>query len=345
MMLLRAFRKRSALFGAIVGLVLLASAGTVHADPAGPTDYRSEILSIEPPTSAVTLEVIGGDSFIQLRADPAAEVLVLGYFAEPYLRFLPGGEVQENRNSPTTYQNEERYGSDAPDFARADAAPDWVTVAEDGTYAWHDHRAHWMQPIRPAGKAPGDRIVEQVIPLVVDGVDVDVTVISVWQAEPSMVPAILGVGFGAVSVGVAFWLSRRTAAWAVALVPIASAATAAGWWQYTSLPAETGPRLIWPLLPSIALVASLAGAALARRSPFAAVAAGLIAACQLTVWAFVKRDGLTAAIVPTDAPQWFERFSLTAAFVVGVGGVAIALVQLFSGNPGTKPVAATTSQS
>ncbi len=286
--------------------------------------------------------MIGGDSFVQLSADPAAEVLVLGYFAEPYLQFLPGGEVQENRNSPTTYQNEERYGSDAPDFAQADADPDWVTVADDGTYAWHDHRAHWMQPIRPAGKAPGDRIVEQVIPLVVDGSDVDVTVISVWQDEPSMIPAILGAGFGMLAVGVAFWLSRRTAAWAAALVPIALVATVAGWWQFTSLPSETGPRLVWPLLPAIALAASLVAAALARRSPFSAVAAGLVAASQLAIWAFVKRDGLTAAIVPTDAPQWFERFALTSAFVVGVGGVAIALVLLFSPGMGTKPAGTTT---
>ena len=184
---------------------------------------------------------------------------MLGYFGEPYLRFLPGGEVQENRNSPTTYQNEERYGSDAPDFAQPDADPDWVTVADDGTYAWHDHRAHWMQPIRPAGKAPGDRIVEQVIPLVVDGDEVDVTVISTWQDEPSMLPAALGVIIGLISMGGAFWLSRRGPSWAVALVPVAALATIAGWWQYTSFPPETGPRLIWGLLPTIALAASVVG--------------------------------------------------------------------------------------
>ena len=342
MTLLRALGRRSAVVAAVVGLVLFASAGTVNADPAGPTDYQSEILSIDPPTAAVTLTVIGGDSFIQLTVDPESEVLVLGYFAEPYLRFLPGGEVQENRNSPTTYQNEERYGSDAPEFAQADAEPDWVTVADDGTYAWHDHRAHWMQPIRPAGKAPGDRIVEQVIPLMVDGAEVDVTVISTWQAEPSMLPAALGVVIGAISVGGAFWLSRRSPSWAIALVPVAVVATVAGWWQYTSLPAETGPRIIWALLPTVALVASLAAVALGGRSPFAAVAAGLVAASQLAIWAFVKRDGLTAAIVPTDAPQWFERMSLTAAFVVGVGGIAIAVFQLFSGNLGTKPAHVTT---
>lgn len=339
---LRTLATHSGRIGALVCLALLASGDTAFADPAGPTDYQTEILSIEPATSTVTFEVIGGDSFIQLRAAPDAEVLVLGYFAEPYLRFLPGGEVQENRNSPTTYQNEERYGSDAPDFAQPDAQPDWVVVAEDGTYAWHDHRAHWMQPIRPAGKSPGDRIVEQVIPLIVDGSEVDVTVISTWQEEPSMVPAIAGGLVGVLAAGGAFWLSRRDPAWAVALVPIALVALFAGAWQYLSLPSETGPRIVWPLLPAVALVAAVAAVPLARWSPFAAVAAGLVAASQLAIWAFVKRDGLTAAIVPTDAPQWFERFSLAAAFVVGIGGVMIAITQLFSGNLGTRTSSATT---
>ena len=108
---------------AVIVFMTLLAGGTAHADPAGPTDYRSEILSIEPSTPSVSFEVIGGDSFVQMTADPGTEVLVTGYFGEPYLRFLADGTVEENRNSPTTYQNEERYGSDAPDFASADADP------------------------------------------------------------------------------------------------------------------------------------------------------------------------------------------------------------------------------
>lgn len=327
---------------AVIVFTTFIAGGTAHADPAGPTDYRSEILTIEPPTETVTIEVIGGDSFIQLTVEPGTEVLIKGYFGEPYLRFLTDGTVEENRNSPTTYQNEERYGSDAPDFASADADPDWVPVGDDGTFAWHDHRAHWMQPIRPAGQEPGDRIVEAVIPILVDDVEVEVTVISTWQPEPSVVPALLGGIVGALSVGTAIWLSRRTSAWAVALIPVALAATIAGWWQFTSLPAETDPRLVWPLLPSLALIASVAALPLRRHSAFTALAAGLVASSQLMIWAFVKRDGLTAAIVPTNAPQWFERLVLVAAFVAGVGGTAIALVRLFSKNPGTRAVAATT---
>lgn len=338
----RAVGRRAALAAAIVAITLLFAGGTAHADPAGPTDYRSEILSIEPDTGAVSIDVVGGDSFVRLRADPGTEVMVLGYFGEPYLWFLPDGEVRENRNSPTTYQNEDRYGADAPDFATADAEPDWATVAESGSFAWHDHRAHWMQPIRPAGQEPGDRILEQVIPISVDGSDVSVTVVSTWQPEPSMLPAVLGLLGGVLTVVGAAWWSGREPAWAVALAPVALAATLAGWWQFRSLPPETDPRLVWALLPTLALAAVVVALPLRSRSPFAAHAAGLVASGELLVWAFVKRDGLTAAIVPTDAPQWFERFVLVAAFIAGMGGVAIALFRLFSLAPGTRAAPAAT---
>lgn len=338
----RSLRWRAPVVAAIIALVVLVGGGTAHADPAGPTDYRSEILSIEPPAPTVTIEVIGGDSFVQLSAASGTEVMVLGYFGEPYLWFLPDGEVRENRNSPTTYQNEERYGAETPDFATAEADPDWTTVGRSGTYAWHDHRAHWMQPIRPAGREPGDQILENVIPIVVDDEPTSVTVTSTWLPGPSMLPAVAGGVVGAVFAAAAAWWSHKNPAWTVALTPIALAATIAGWWQYSSLPSETDPRLVWPLLPALALVACLAAIPFRKRSPFSAHAMGLVASSELVVWAFIKRDGLTAAIVPTGAPQWFERFALVAACVAGVAGVAIALVRLFLATPGTSAPVATT---
>ena len=44
-----------------------------------------------------------------------------------------------------------------------------VAVARGGTYAWHDHRAHWMSRDSPPGFHRGDRIQDGEIPLVVNG--------------------------------------------------------------------------------------------------------------------------------------------------------------------------------
>ena len=110
---------------------------------------RSTVEAIEPPAEGVTAEIVGGDSFLRVRAEPGRTVVVRGYEGEPYLRFRPDGTVEVNRNSPAAYVNESRYGTDPPASADATAAPAWQEVAADGSYAWHDHRTHWMATNRP----------------------------------------------------------------------------------------------------------------------------------------------------------------------------------------------------
>ena len=108
-----------------LGVLLALSVGTpAFADPAGPTDYRSEVVAIEPSTPTIEVEILGGDSFLQLEATPGTEVVVLGYQGEPYLWFRLGGGVFENRNAPSTYTNQDRYGGgEIPPTATPDADP------------------------------------------------------------------------------------------------------------------------------------------------------------------------------------------------------------------------------
>ena len=316
---------------ALVAGALGPPAGTALADPAGPTDYRSEVLEVDPPTPTVALDVIGGDAFVRLRAASGTEVVVIGYRGEAQLMIRPDGTVLENRASPSTYVNQDRYGGDPiPPSATPDAAPDWREVGSGGTWSWHDHRAHWMQPTPPAGRGVGDRVVEGVIPLVVDGAEVDVTVVSTWQPEPSPLPAVAGAVAGVALAAVAAASWRRGRRWSLAAVPLAALALVAGAWQWASLPAETGPRLVWWALPAIATAAtSVAAVAEVAGRTFLARAAVLVAGAQLVVWGAVKRDGLTAAIVPTGAPGWFDRLATAGALVGGAGLVALALAALF----------------
>ena len=326
-------RSRVGLIGLLVAVLLvLFLPGTAYADPAGPTDYLSEIRSIDPATPSIDVVVLGGDSFVQLQADPGTEVFVVGYQSEDYLWFRDDGTVLENRNAPSTYTNDDRFGGAVPPSnASVDAEPDWQEVASGGRYSWHDHRAHWMQTIRPAGKAVGDQIVEGVIPLVVDGAEVDVTVISTWQPEPSPVPALAGAVGGLTLVGAAVWAWRSDRRWVVAALPIAALAGVVGVLQYVSLPSETGPRFVWWVLPAIALVASVVGAIAERRdATFVAQAAVLIVGVQLVVWGLIKREGLSAALIPTDAPAWLDRLATASAIVGGLALSALALWALFS---------------
>jgi hypothetical protein len=99
------------LAAAAVGVTVALSIGSpALADPAGPTDYRSEVVAVEPPTPTIEVGIIGGDSFVELTVASGTEVVVLGYQGEENLWFRADGTVWENRNSPSTYLNEDRLG-------------------------------------------------------------------------------------------------------------------------------------------------------------------------------------------------------------------------------------------
>jgi hypothetical protein len=316
----------------VAGLVVLAAAalapsGVARADPAGPTDYETTIVSVTPPTDAIDVAVIGGDSFLELTVGAGTEVVVLGYQNEPYLRFRGDGVVEENRRSPTTYLNADRYGSDEPPPG-ADAAlpPDWQPVGSGGRHAWHDHRAHWMDRSPPTTGSPGSEILAATVPLTVNGAPVDVAVSVVWLPAPSRTPLVVGAVVGGGLVVVALVLRRRLA-WA--LVPVAAAAAGIGWWQYASLPAETGPLAVWWVLPAVSVACAVVAVVL--RAPTIAYAFALLAALELAVWVFLRRDAGFRALIPTDAPFWLDRAVMAASGVVAAAvavGAAIAMFRL-----------------
>jgi hypothetical protein len=319
--------------------VLVAS--PVFADPAAPTDYQTVIVSVVPSTPTITPSIVGGDSFFALRVDAGVEVFVIGYQGEQYLWFRPDGSVWENQNSPTTYLNASRLGAgDIPETATAEAEPQWKQVAGDGHYAWHDHRSHWMQQARPFGLGPGDQILESVIPLVVDGVDVDVTVTSTWQPSPSPLPAIGGAVIGLSLAAVAWWFRRRTRIPAItAALPVVVLAVVVGAWQFLSLPPETGPRLVWWALPVVAAVCLGIGVVADRRSSrFVADGALLVVGVELAIWAFTKRDGLSAAVIPTDAPAALDRFVTAMALTSGPALAGLAGFWLLRAQPARQRV-------
>ena len=312
----------------MIRLAVVAFAALVAAAPsdaAGPTDFRTTVVSVTPPTEGIDVAVIGGDSFLELTAEPGVDVVVLGYQQEPYLHFRPDGVVEENERSPTAYLNADRYGGgEVPAGADATLPPNWRQVGSGGRYAWHDHRAHWMDPNPPTVGAPGMQIQAATIPLQVDGVPVEVAVKTDWLPEPARLPLAVGAaaGLGLVLLTV---LLRRRLAWA--LLAVAAAATGIGWWQYRSLPAETEPLFVWWLLPALATVCVLVALALGwRLLSFALV---LLASMQVALWVFIRRDGAFRAIIPTDAPYWLDRAVMAGAAVVAVIAALGAAVTMF----------------
>lgn len=317
--------------GVVVGVVVgvLLGPGVAHADPARPTDFRTEIVAIEPATDAIEIVVEGGDAFLHITVAPGHEVVVLGYDGEPYLRIGPDGEVAQNRRSFATYYNDDRFGRvEIPPTVDNRAAPDWERIGHGGTWAWHDHRAHWMGTEPPIGLEPGDSLPTQIVPIVVDGVPVSVEVRTTLMPSPSSLPAIFGIVIG---LGIAFLGVRLgPATTGLVMLLVGSAALVAGVVQYRSLPGETGPLLAWWLLPAIAVVAVVVAIATFGRSRFLLLGLTALAAAQTLTWALQRRTGLSRAIVPTDLPADLDRFITSSVLAASFIVAAATLRRLFA---------------
>lgn len=316
-------------WGAVVGglLAIVVPAGVASADPAEPTDFRSTVVSIEPATEAIAVDIVGGDSFARLTVEPGHEVVIVGYYGEPYVQIRADGTVQQNRRSPTVAQNRERYGQAvAPTEAPADAAaelPEWETIGGGGSFVWHEHRAHWMAGAPPPGARAGDPVADQVIPLVVDGTAVEVRVVTTLLAPPSRAPVVAGAIVGGFAALILLSVGRRQA-WLLAAA--GAAACGIGWWQYSSLHPATGPSSLGFVLPGIAAACGLVALSFGRSLLSHALV--LLGGLQLGAWVFFRREGLVRAVLPTDAPFWLDRAvtalaGVAAAVAVLAGGIAL----------------------
>ena len=297
------------------------------ADPPGPTDYLSEVTEIDPPVAGIAVDIVGGDSFIVLTVDPGVRVDVVGYSGEPYLRFLEDGTVEENQLAPSKYLNEDRYAiAEQPPEADPEAEPVWAVVADDGAFAWHDHRTHWMNDVPPPGRGPGDQVAEGVVPLLIDGAEVDVTVASVWQAPPSSVPVVLGFTLGLFLLYAA--VRRRGRVIVGVVASLAVAASVVGVVAYLSVPAETSPP--WSLWLFPVTAAALAGAVVFARARGDLDTSRermllLVAALELVAWGVAHWGWLWPAVLPTALPFWIDRF-VASTVLVGALGAAAAVV-------------------
>ena len=303
--------------------VIAMGARPAAADPPAPSDYRSTVTAVDPASEAVDAEIVGGDAFLELRVD-GVEVVVHGYGGEPYLRFLADGTVERNVRSPATYLNDDRQGAvDLPAEADDEAEPEWEQVAEGGTYAWHDHRVHWMGSNRPPGAEPGEIVQEWVVPVEVDGTATEIRGELELAEEISPLPwIVLGLG-GLVAVAMAG--RRRTQPVAAAAVTVAAAAAlVVGWAEWSAAPAGSGMSPLPAVVPLVALVAGGLALAVHRRQPAAAAVATLASAAALLGWGMLRISVLAEPVLPTELPFALDR--AVTALAIGVSLAAAGIV-------------------
>ena len=312
--------------GVLVGLLCaagLALAPTAGADGVGPNNYRSVIESVDPVPDGVQVEIVGGDSFFQVTAEPGREVRIPGYDGEPYLRILADGRVQRNERSPATYLNVSRNAQvdRFPDEVSSSADPRWHTIGEDGQVAWHDHRIHWMLPEAPPVGA-GGVVQTWELPMQVDGTDVVVTGRLVHHEDVLPWAGLVGV---VVAIGAAL-LARRDRLRLPLLLGASTVALglSASVWVLNPPGAEPNPLAL--VLPALAILVSVSAMVL-RRLPAVLrdMVLPLVAVAALAGWAIPQIGVIWMPTVPSVLAAWLVRLG-TGCVLGVVVGVAIAIL-------------------
>jgi hypothetical protein len=320
--------------GLSVGVVLAtaapAAAHTIGGERA--TNYRTRVLSLSPSVPGVSLQPIEHGDRLELRNTTEHDVVVVGYDDEPYLRVGPRG-VFENRNSPATYLNRTRLGTDTPPAnADPDTAPDWRRIGGGATARWHDHRAHWMGTERPPSvdRAPGDEqlIRRFTIEMRTNGETLQARGDVWWIPPPSPWPWVaIAVGFGiAIVVGARTRWSVPWVGTALGVTLLSTAVHAVGTWTFSVR--SPGNRLA-DTLPTVGALALglIAEVQLFRRGMRAAapllVFAGLFVGIAIGL---ADLSALSHSQLPTDLPAWLDR--LTISLALG-GGFGVALGAAF----------------
>lgn len=274
-------RGAAALGGLVVALgLVVGTAGPAAAhnvSGVSSTNYLTTLEAVTPETPGIAVRVVEKGSRIELTNTNEADVVVLGYEDEPYLRIGPEG-VFENQRSPATYLNRDRTGSQSGgENADPDAPPEWERLSSGQTARWHDHRIHWMGS---SVDRPDRRLVvedEWVIPLRYEGDRIEVTGQLLWIPGPSPLPWYLLIA-GLVALG-AFVGSRR-------------------WWG-RGLAALLGVLIVTDLVHVIGILGARAGgpdlASLGSNLLYSLVA-WVVGGVAVSMLLREKRDGLFAAI-------------------------------------------------
>lgn len=311
--------------GLAAGAVVLLAAPAA-ADPPGPGDYSSEVTAIDPPVDTISIEVVGGDSFLVLRVDPGTEVVVIGYDDEPFVRVQADGIVERNLSSTATYLNDDRYAEVTipARLAGADASalePEWEQVGSGGTYAWHDHRIHWMAPNAPPAVGRGGTFEwSGTVPLLVDGERIEVSGRIRYHEDVNPLPWI-AVGL-VVAGALGYALRGRSRAGAGLAGAVSVAATIVAWGTWDAAPAGVGASVLPLVVAATAVV--LSGAAVIAPNRIRPVLLLAVAAI-LGAWGLLRFGVLTNPVLPTDLPFAADRAATVAAIAVAVAVGASAM--------------------
>jgi hypothetical protein len=314
------YRSGVRLFVGLLSLLPLAPAHLGSGDSVQPRNTESVIEKISPAVpDGVKIEIVGADTFVRLTA-VGVRAEVRGYDEEPYLRINQDGLVEINDASVTAVLNGDRYGNVDTSQMKPGAVPQWRTLSVDGIAMWHDHRSHWMSPLKPATVDADGTVLKWDIPMTIAG---KATVVSgtLYLRDQASIAWWLFI-IPAVAIAVALSLLRRRSFFAL-VVGASLLGVVTGLLEFTGLP--KGAQITPVMLMFCAGAASIAIAAAIRLirpgAMHIAVSLNAGAGAALVVGAWLTADQVRAAYIPGLDAVWLARAAIPV--MMGIGFTAV----------------------
>lgn len=305
----------------------LAPAHIGSGDAVQPRDTVSVIESIAPALPAgVLISVVGSDTFMRVETK-GVSVEVPGYEGEPYLKIDAAGVVQINDGSVTTLLNSERYGNVDYSSFEASPTPIWRTIATNGIAMWHDHRSHWMSPLKPAAIDDKGTVHSFAIPIVVNGENVTVSGTLYIREKASVAWWLFGLGALLLAVGLS--IAQRKAFFAV-VAGVSLVGIIVGALEYYGLPhgARITPVLVLFSVAACAIATASLLPRFQKSGALVAVSLNAGAGATLIVAAWLCIDQVRAAYVPGLDQPWLARVWIPVMFGVGFVSVVDGVIRI-----------------
>ena len=314
------YRSSVRLFVGLLSLLPLAPAHLGSGDSVQPRNTESVIEKISPAVpGGVKIEIVGGDTFVRLTA-VGVRAEVRGYDKEPYIRINENGLVEMNDASVTAVLNGDRYGNVDTSKMKPSEVPQWRTISVDGVAMWHDHRSHWMSPMKPATIDDKGTVLKWEIPMTIAG---KATVVSgtLYLRETASVAWWLLI-IPAVAIAVLLALLRRRTFFAL-VVGASLLGVATGFFEFTGLPEGAQITPVMLLFCAGAAVLAIAASVRLIRPGAMHIALSLNAGAgaALVVGAWLTADQVRAAYIPGIDALWLARTAIPV--MMGVGLVSV----------------------
>jgi hypothetical protein len=327
--------RRAAIIAALAGaaFALLAATPAAAHTVGGiqPSNYRSEITGFSPRLPGVSISLYELGHRVRLTNRTGADLIVLGYYGEPFLRIGPDG-AYENTRSATFLDAVEPPGGQY-------AAPVWRLRTPGPTTTWSDRRTYWYgSPPTGVDQSPGVvqfAVASWTIPLQTGSTVADVTGRIIWVPGPSIWPWLgLAIVLAAVAVGLAL-----TPWWGVLLsgaVAVLVAFDAMHTWGIAAAAgggfgSEVGRLFTAGGLSVAAWVVGLFAIDPLQRRREGGLLAAAIAGIAIAIFGGIgDATTLNRSQVPAIYPAGVVRTAVTVSLGLGIGIVVAAVVRLRS---------------